>query len=430
MGKLTRRQALGGAIFLAAASGTRGWAQAGGTGDWPQWRGAARDGLSTEKGLLKTWPQGGPRGLWKAEALGYGYGSPSVAGGKIYGLGYQDGEEFVWALDAATGKSLWRTPFSRPQNPDPDNRGAGPRSSPTVDGNRLYVEGVNADVACLDAKSGKILWQKNLVRDFGGAVPVWGYSESPLVDGDHVLFTPGGQTATVVALAKATGETAWKCAVPGGDGVAYASMIAATLEDQRQYIQFTKGGVIGVSAQGQFLWRFPHAANNVANCPTPIYKDGHVFAAAGYGKGASLGKISKGADGWSVEAVYQTPRMTNHHGGVVLVGDYLYGLHDAAGLTCMEFKTGEVKWSDRNVPKGSLIYADGNLYTRRETTGQMVLVEANPAGLVEKGRFDPPRDPNQPPARPAGMAWAHPVIAGGHLLLRDQNWLLCYDIKG
>lgn len=421
--------ALGAAVVLAGVALSAG-AQTR-PGDWAQWRGPLRDGISKETGLLKQWPQGGPQQLWKTENLGFGYSSPSIAGGRVYGMGYKDNQEVVWALNAADGKLLWSTPFAQPQNSDPDNRGVGPRGTPAVDGNRVYSLGVNGDLVCMDTANGKIVWQKSLVRDFGGRVPGWGYSESPLVDGDKVIVTPGSAEATLVALNKNTGETVWQCAVPGGDQVHYASAIVADVHGTRQYIQFLKGGVVGVAAaDGKFLWRFGHAAGNVANCPTPVYSNGHVFASAGYGRGAALGKISKTDAGWTAEEVYRTSAMVNHHGGVILVGENLYGIHDAAGLSCLDFKTGTVKWSDRAVKKGSLFYADGHLYARFEGNGEMTLVEANPAAFTEKGRFAPPRDPNQPPARPQGMAWAHPVVAGGKLYLRDQNTLLCYNVKG
>ncbi len=429
----SRRAFLGATFSLTVGGAVTAVAQNSGAkpGDWPQWRGPLRDGVSRETGLLKQWPAAGPNLAWKVEGLGYGYSSPSIAGGRVYGMGLRDGQEFVWALDAGTGKVVWTSAISRPQNPDPDNRGAGPRCTPTIDGNRVFVEGVNGDLTCLDASNGKIVWQKSLVRDFGGRVPVWGYSESPLVDGDRVIFTPGGRTATMAAVNKNTGATLWQSAIPGGDGAEYSSPIVAVQDGQRQYIQFLKGGIVGVSAaDGQFLWRFEHAAKNVANCPTPIYHNGHVFAAAGYGRGAALGKITKNGDAWSVEQVYHSSRLANHHGGVVLVGNHLYGMHDAAGLSCLEFNTGEVKWSERGVPKGSVVCADGHLYARNERTGEMTLVEVNPNSFVQKGRFTPPRAEDQPPARPQGMAWAHPVVAGGKLYLRDQGSLLCYDVKG
>jgi len=397
------------------------------TGEWPQWRGPDRTGVSKETGLLQSWPQGGPKLLWKAENLGYGWSTPSVAGGRVYGMSLRGDQEVVWAVDAS-GKELWAAPISKPVEPDPNNRGAGPRGAPTVDGNRVYALGVNGDLACLGT-DGKLVWKKSLTGDFGGVMPKWGYSESPLVDREKLIATPGGPNAAVVALNKNTGATVWQCAVPGGDRAEYSSAIVADMQGQRQYIQFLKGGVVGISADGQFLWKFPHAAGNTANVPTPIYRDNHVFAAAGYGKGAALGKLTRGPNGWTAEQVYHTNAMINHHGGVVLVGDHLYGIHDGAGLSCLDFKTGDVKWSERSVGKGSLVYADNRLYARKESTGQMTLAEATPKGYVEKGRFDPPRDPNQPTARPADMAWAHPVVAGGRLYLRDQNWLLCYDVS-
>ena len=415
---------------LLAVSACGGIALAqGGQSEWPQWRGPQRDGVSRETGLLKSWPQEGPGLLWTATGLGYGWTTPTVAGGQIYGAGFKEGSEVVWAVDAGSGKLTWSAEFSRPTNPDPNGRGIGPRGSVTVDGSRLYVLGVNGDLACLNRADGKLIWSKKLTTDFGGNAPGWGYSESPLIVGDNVVVTPGGRTATLAALNKNTGETAWKAVVELARAD-YSSAILADVQGVRQVIQFLKSGVVGVgAADGKVLWQFPHAAGNTANCPTPIYHDGHVFATAGYGRGAGLAKLSRSGDAWTAEGIYNSQDMVNHHGGVVLYDGHLYGIHDRAGLSCLEFKSGAVKWADRRVPKGSVVLADGHIYARSESTGQMTLVEATPAGYTEKGRLTPEREADQPPARPANMAWAHPVVAGGRLILRDQGSMRAYDIR-
>lgn len=388
--------------------------------DWPQWRGPDRTGVSRETGLLKSWPPEGPKLVWKAEGLGGGYSTPSIANGRIYGMGYQGDDEVVWALEAASGKPLWRTRIAAANHDI--GYDDGPRSTPTVDGDRIYTLGVSGDLVCLNAVDGRLLWQKNLVREFGGSVPHWGYAESPLIDGDRVVVTPGGRAATLVALNKANGEVLWRCPVPGGDPAAYSSCILADVGGQRQIIQFLSRGVVGVSAQdGQFLWRFnAPACDRGIQCSTPIYHDNHVFAASAYRHGGALGRLTNGPDGMTAEQVYFTRQMQNHHGGMILVGDYLYGFNEST-LTCLKFKTGEVMWEDRSVNKGSLGYADGMLYARGER-GSVALVEATPSGYVEKGRFDQPD-------RSGKSAWPHPVIANGRLYLRDQDILLCYDVK-
>jgi outer membrane protein assembly factor BamB len=385
--------------------------------DWPQWQGQERTAVSHETGLLQDWPKGGPPLLWKADNLGGGYSTPSVAAGRVFGMGFRDDDEIVWAVDEKTGQEVWSVKIA------PANRGVGygegSRCTPTVDGDRLYVLGLAADLVCLKTSDGAEVWRKNLRSDFKGSVGGWGYSESPLIDGDKVLCTPGGKTATLVALNKKDGELIWKGVVPKGDQAHYSSIIAADVDGQRQYIQFLGGGVVGLSGDGKYLWRYDHPHNGTANCSTPLYRDGHVFAASSYGTGGGLAKLTRNGDDTKAEEVYFTKKMKNHHGGMVLLGDYLYG-SDEGKLTCLEFKTGEVQWAEGKAGKGSIAYADGRLYYRNEG-GPVILVEADPKKSVEHGRFTPPRTD-----RPA---WPHPVIANGKLFIRDQQYLYCYDVK-
>jgi outer membrane protein assembly factor BamB len=393
-----------------------------GSGDWPQWRGPDRTGISRDTGLLKSWPAEGPRLVWKAEGLGGGHSAPAIARGRIFGLSYRGEEEYVWALDAANGKPVWATRIAAANYSIGRQAHAGSSSTPAVDGSRLYALGISGDLVCLQVTDGKLVWKKNLVSDFGGRVPNWGYSESPLVDGEKLIATPGGPDAPMVALNKATGDVIWKAQIPEGDRAHYSSAIIADVGGQRQYIQFMGGGVVGITANdGKLLWRYQSPANRTANISTPLYKDQHVFAASGYNTGGGLAKLSNGDSGMSATEVYFTRRMKNHHGGMVLVGDHLYGFDDRT-LTCLNWKTGDVAWSDRSVGKGSVIYADGHLYARGEA-GPIALVEAVPTGYVEKGRFETPD-------RSRENAWAHPVITGGRLYLRDQDVLFCYDVKG
>jgi outer membrane protein assembly factor BamB len=302
--------------------------------------------------------------------------------------------------------------------------GNGPRGTPTVDGTRLYVEGAGGTIACLEMATGKVVWSKSLVSDFGGAVPNWGFSESPLVDGEKVIFTPGGRGAALVAFNKQTGDVIWKSQVPGDDRAGYSSCIAAVIEGQRQYIQFTAVGVIGVAAKdGKFLWRYNNPGNRTGNISTPIYRDNIVFAATAYNTGAGAVRLAAAGGGFSATEIYFTRSMMNHHGGLVLVGDCLYGF-DNNTLRCLDFKTGDIKWSAPSVGKGSVVCAGGLLYARGENrTGSVAVIEATPTGYAEKGRFSQPDRTDKP-------AWAHPVVVGGRLYLRDQDLLLCYDVKG
>jgi len=389
--------------------------------DWPQWQGIDRTAQSKETGLLKEWPKEGPKLAWKVAGMGGGYCTPSVAKGRIYGMSYRGADEVAWCLDEKDGKELWSQKIAAKGKAGYNE---GSRCSPTVDGGQVYVLGISGDLACLDAGSGKVSWTKNLKKDFKGQMMSgWGYSESPLIDGDKLICTPGGKEATLVALNKKDGSTIWKGVVPQGDGAGYSSIIIATVDGVRQYIQFLGRGVVGLeAATGQFLWRYDAPANRTANITTPVYHDNHVFAASAYGTGGGLAKLTKESDGkWKAEEVYFTKQMQNHHGGMVLIGDYLYG-NNQGQLACIDFKTGKVMWNERKAGKGSIAYANGMLYYRSEG-GPVVLVEADPKAYVEKGRFNQPERSNK-------NAWPHPVIANGKLYLLDQDNLFCYDVKG
>lgn len=388
--------------------------------DWPQWQGPDRTTISRETGLLKTWPKEGPPLAWKVSGMGGGYCTPSVAAGRIVGMSYRGDDEVVWALDETNGKELWQTRIAAA------NRrvgyGDGSRCTPTVDGNVLYALGVSGDLVCLNVADGQEVWRKNLVKDFKGNVPGWGYSESPLVDGEKLIATPGGKQATLVALNKKNGETIWQAQVPQGDGAQYASVIAADVNGQRQYIQFLRGGVVGVAAaDGKFLWRYNKPANGTANISTAIYFDQCVFGASGYGTGGGLVKLTPDGSMIKADEVYFTKDMKNHHGGMVLLDGFLYGANDGNELVCLEFKTGTVKWRERKPGKGSIAFADGRLYYRNEG-GSVVLVEAKSDGYVECGRFNQPERSKKP-------AWPHPVVANGKLYLLDQDTLFGYDVK-
>jgi outer membrane protein assembly factor BamB len=400
--------------------------------DWPQWQGPDRNAISKERGLLQEWPKDGPPLAWRLKGLGGGDSAPSIAAGRIFGMGNRGDDEVVWALSEKDGKELWSArlgPAFKQQVPQGKE---GPGCTPTVDGELLYVEGLAGNLACLQVKDGRIVWQLNLQTDFGGQIPTWSYRESPLVDGDKVICTPGGEDATLLALDKLTGKTIWKSQVPGSPKPAYASAIAIEFDGQREYVQVTQKALVGIAAtDGKFLWRYDRCANaHGINCSTPIYQDGKVFAASAYGAGGGLVKLSKDENGGvKAEEVYFSRKMQNHHGGMILLDGALYGANggnEGGALVCLEFKTGNVLWDERDdpdhrAPKGAIALADGRLYYRTEK-GAVLLIEANPKEYVERGRFDQPDRSSQP-------AWSHPVIANGKLYLRDQDLLLCYDVK-
>lgn len=399
--------------------------------DWPQFRGPRRDAICTETGLLTDWPQDGPPLLWKLEGLGKGFSTISIADGRFYTMGDRktaDGTESQFALsyDLATRRELWAARVGPPHQD-------GPRCTPTVVADKVYVLGTAGDLRCLDAGSGKSIWHKSLAGDFGGQMmSMWKFSESPLVDGDRLICTPGGPEASLVALHKETGETLWQCAVPkigdrGKDGAGYASAVVAEIAGVRQYVQLLGRGMIGVeAATGRFLWGYNPIANTVANIPSAIVRGDYVFTTTSYKTGSALLHIQRDGDQFRAEEVYfLSPKdFENHHGGVVLAGDYLYGGdgQNQGHPVCLKWTTGEIAWKQRAPVSGSaaVLYADGHLIFRYDR-GPVALIEATPDAYRLKAKFTPPTAD--------GPAWAHPVIHQGRLYLRHNDLLLCYDLR-
>lgn len=586
------------------------------SGDWPQWRGPNRDGISLDKGLLKDWPKDGPPLLWQVDTVGVGYSSLALKAGRIYTQGDIDGVEHIICLDAKDGKTLWQVQpapvaailttklenevkqldknkdgkideleaiarfgwdwnkYDKPaggdleaiaakrsaalfQALDKDNdgqltfaeagnvfrdtferidtqdkgadekaiaaartashlkeldkdgdgrisknevkgsaldrhfgridvkipgeqkgdellsdeeltasflkfeagrngvisaaeltayyvknknsgdgelspselRGAiggyrngmgdGPRGTPTVDGDRVYCEGGNGDVVCLEAETGKTIWHVNLRSDFGGNTPGWGYSESPLIVDDMVVVTPGGKAGTLLTLNKFTGKVIWQS---GGvtEGAHYSSPEVATIDGVRQIVQFANKSVFGVTLnEGKPLWSYAAPANGTANCCSPIIDGNLVFASSSYGTGGGLTKITSAGSTQQAEEVYFEKKMACHHGGIVKVGDYMYS-NGGGALICMNFATGDIQWQNRASGKGSLCVADGMLYLLGEGH-ELALAEVNPEKYVEHGRFK--IDAHGKPA------WAHPIVAGGRMYIRDQESLKVYDVQ-
>ena len=392
-------------------------------GDWPQWRGPNRDDNSTETGLLKTWPKDGPKLVWMNKDVGLGYSGYSIVGDTLYTMGSRDAVEFVIAVNVKNGKEKW----SAEAGPLLTNGwGDGPRSTPTVSGDRVYAMSGKGHLTCLNAADGKQIW-KATMEEIGGKVPGWGYTESVLVDGDLVICTPGGAQGTIAAFNKNTGKIVWQ-STEWTDPAQYSSVIAIDHNGARQLIQLTMQSVGAVNAKdGSLLWKVPFPGKT-AVIPTPIFHDGHVFVAAGYGVGAKLIKIGEGnkAEDLNPEP---NPNMINHHGGVVLVNGNLYGYSDKGGWTCLDFKTGTVKWQENAaLKKGAIHYADGKLYLLEENTGTIALIDASPDGWKEHSRFT--LTPQTTQRNPKGKVWTHPVVANGKLFLRDQELLFCFDVSG
>ena len=393
---------------------TFGWAA-----DWPQWHGSNRDNISTETGLLASWPTDGPPLVWTATELGGGFASVAVVGDKIFTTGDFTNEACVLALNVKTGKQLWQSPLGKRGG---GNGFPGPRATPTVDGAFVFALGQYGDLVCLHTTDGKEVWRKNLATDFGGKMMSdWGYSDSPLVLGDKLLCTPGGKDGTVIALNKNTGAVIWRSSELT-DKAAYSSLVITKLAGVSQVVVLTGEHLAGIDPDtGKLLWSALRTGAT-AVAPTPVCKDDCVFVTSGYKIGCNLFKITRAGKEFQATEMYTNTEMINHHGGVVLVGENVYGFSDGKGWTCLNFKTGESVWNSKDFGKGTLLCADGHLYLRSETGGAMALIEATPTGWKETGRFTPPDSS-------AKNTWAHLVVSNGQLFIRDKDKLFCYNIK-
>lgn len=466
------------ALIAQAALALGGLAQAqapGAASDWPQWRGPNRDGVSLETGLARDWPKEGPPVAWEVDHLGAGYSSLAIQNGRIFSLGNLDGVEHVICLHAKDGSLAWATQgdlaakrlarhvadalarldadkngaIDRAEAAEEkalaefdlldtssdgtlavgelrgayggfrDDMGAGPRSAPAIDGGLLYSLGCLGDLACLDVATGQTRWATNLIDEHGGRHTGRGYTESPLVAGDLLIVSPGGTGGAVAAFDKIGGQLVWR-SNEVAEPIQYASAVFAHIAGEPTIVQFSSQGLFGVRARdGRLLWRYDRVSSGVANVCTPIVWQDRVFAASGYGKGGGLVKIVRDGDGWRAEEVYFNPQLANHHGGVVRVGDFLFGTASAS-LVAIDFFTGELAWNNRSVGKGALISADGMLYLVGEGR-EVALAEAVSHAYREHGRFELP-DLGRP-------AWTHPAISGGRLYIRNQQRLTAFDVR-
>jgi outer membrane protein assembly factor BamB len=400
---------------------------------WSQWRGPGRDGHSAETGINTDWTGNQPKLLWQVEGLGAGYSSVSIADGRIFTTGNVSDGQAVIARKLSDGSPVWSTTLT---DKVPKHGKGGARCTPSIDGAHVYVILSEGTVACLKAADGAVVWKKNCGKDFGGRMMTgWGFSESPLVDGDRVIVTPGGKDAGLVALDKMTGKEIWRSAIPAGgkrgkDGAGYSSVVISNACGVKQYVQLMGRGVVSVRADnGKFLWQYNRVANGVANISTPVVSGDYVFCSTGYGTGSALVKLEASGDtGVSAEEVYflDSKTLQNHHGGMVLVGDHIYcgHQHNAGFPICVEMKTGKVIWGGKIRGPGSgsaaVMYIDGHLIFRYQN-GVVALIEASPNGYKLKGSFKP--------AYQKGSTWAHPVVLDGKLYLREQNQLMCYEVK-
>jgi len=388
--------------------------------NWPSWRGELRDGVTKETGLLQEWPSDGPNKLWVSDQAGLGYSGFTIQDGILFTMGAFDKSESLLAFNANSGKKLWSLKVGELLT---NGWGDGPRMSPSVSGKKVYALGGKGNLVCVDIKSGKKLWQKSLVQDLGGKVPGWGYTESVLIDNGKIICTPGGKEGTLAALDANSGKTIWRT-TNFTDGAQYSSPISITHRGQAQYVQLVMKNVVGVDPKnGSILWKSSWPGK-VAVIPTPIFSGGYVYITAGYGVGCKLIDIGKNYP----SDVYENKVMKNHHGGVIKVGEHLYGYSDGVGWACQDFKTGELVWNEKKaLGKGAIAYADKRFYCQGEGDGKVILIEASPNGWKTHGEFT--INPQTKKRNPKGRVWTHPVICNGKLYLRDQEYILCYDLK-
>jgi len=392
--------------------------------DWAMFRGPKRDGVSTDTGLLKEWPKDGPPLEWKCPGIGIGFSSVAVSGDKVFTMGDVKRVCYAFGINRKDGTKIWEAKIG--------NGGGnyeGPRCTPTVVGDSVFVLGQNGDLVCLATADGAERWRKSLPNDFGGQSGGWNYTESPLVDGDKIICTPGGNKATMVALNQKDGKVIWSGVIPNGSKAGYSSIVIAEIGGVRQYVQLMANGLVSFAAKdGKLLWTYgtngDRFSGNTANIPTPIVRGDTIFASAGYGRGAALIRVTGTAAKFNVTEIYWNRALTNKHGGVILVGDRLYGDRDDGGqLWCADFKSGKVLWTPQERPRGSgsisLTAAEGKLYLRY-SNGWVALV--NPTkGYSEISTFKIPNGD--------GDCWAHPVVIGGKFYVRERDTLWCYNVK-
>jgi len=397
--------------------------------DVPTFRGTQRTSVYDSAKLKQSWPEGGPKLLWEAAGAGRGYASVAVSGGKFYTLGdglstASDADEYLSCFDLKSGKQLWKTKTGPAWKSGKEDWQSS-RGTPTVDGALVYVVTPQGELVCCDSASGAEKWRKDFKKDFDGQkADSWGYSESPLIDGDLLICTPGGEKNTMVALNKTTGATVWSCSRKEDRGAGHASIVISNIGGIKVYVQTTGSGGLGVAKDGKLLWEFA-IDKTTAIIPTPIVHGDLVYIPVGYGRGAALVQQVPGENGAvSVKTVYGlNVKLANKHGGAVRVGDYVYSDSDDKGMPlCADLKTGEVKWQNRGPGKGSavVIAGDGMLYIQF-ADGTLALAKASPEGYSEASSFKLPGSGERP-------SWAHPVIVDGKLYIRQQDKVLCYDV--
>ncbi|MFO7973832.1 MAG: PQQ-binding-like beta-propeller repeat protein [Candidatus Hydrogenedentota bacterium] len=398
-------------ILVVVLIGSMAWGA-----DSPRFRGPNRDGKFPETGLLKEWPEDGPPIVWAANGIGEGYASPSIVGDTVYVPGMQDGQGVLFVLDLA-GNIKGRHPYG----PETTTKQApGPRSTPTIDGDRLYLISGLGLVTCFQLPDCEILWQVDIIKRFEGKMITWSLAESPLIDGDNLICTPGGPDASVVALNKMTGDTVWT-SKGWSEPSAYCSPDVFEVGGRRIIVTMTAKSVVGLdAATGEVLWSHFHETDYDIHAVTPVLEGRMLYYTAGYGSGGGMLLLSE--DGSSITPKWSDKNLDCQHHGIVLLDGYIYGTgHKGSKLICLELETGKLMWETREVRQGVVIYADGMLYVYEgPRTGVVSLVKATPEGFARTGAFKVTQG--------GGNHWAHPVISGKRLYIRHGDALIAYDI--
>ena len=387
--------------------------------DWSDWRGPRRDGISRETGLLLEWGKHPPQRRWQ-RPLGSGYSSMTIVDGRVFTMAVTAEGEFVFALDASNGKTLWKV---RSGATVEDSYGDGPRGTPVVDHGRVYALGAHGDLLCLQVTTGKEVWRRNILKDFGAPNIRWGISSTPLIVDDNLIVQVGAKTASIVSLNKTTGQLVWKTY---DDVSGYSSPLLIRVPGPAgpvpHVVVHCGRSLVGIApSDGEVHWKFPWLTTNDMNIATPIFdpKRRLLFVSASRDTGrCSAYRLTVADEKIRAEEVYTNKQMRNHYNGCILVGDYLYGF-DNAILKCLELETGKVMWEDRTVGKGSLLAVQDHLLVLGEK-GEMAVVLATPEEYVEKGRF---------PVLRSRRAWTPPALAQGHLYVRDLQEITSIDLN-
>jgi hypothetical protein len=391
------------------------------TASWPQFHGPKGDNISNETGLLKSWPEGGPEMVWRTEGLGHGFSSVVVADGRIITAGNIGTETVITAVDM-NGKSLWQVKNGEGWNSKPAYPGT--RGTPTIDGDFVYHENPHGNVMCLEAATGKIVWEVNVLKKYNGENIRWALSESVIIDGDNLIATPQGPEVSFVALNKKTGEVVWE-APSTNDAAGYSTPIIFEQSGLRIITNLTSKSLIGVNADtGELLWRVDHPSYTDQNTAMPIYRDGHVFVSTIKGDAVKWRVIVDGGKA-SLDEIWRTDELENHHGGLVLLDGNVYGTSIARNRNkwvTLDWDTGEVKQVIDAVGKASMTVADGLIYML-SIDRLMGLAKPTDSGLEMISQFEIPEGGE-------GKSWAHPVVAGGKLYIRHSDFLYVYDVSG